>query len=205
MLLSFIFKPIVKSWKANAYKILVMCSIIFLVVLSIYSYKTGQDGTWDDNAMYDPSMRSVRYHLNQFTNQNTVGQNQVTAQREPRGDSKGEIECRRVLEEHFGKPFPKQRPTFMTNSVTTRNLEIDCFNHDLRLGVEYNGIQHYQFVPHFHKNKETFMLQRYRDDMKKRLCQDNNITLISIPYTVPIEQIRNVILNSLPRSYLSYK
>lgn len=194
MLLSFIFRPIVKSWKANAYKILFICSIVFLIVLSVHNYKTGQEGTWDNDQTYDPWSRSVRYNNYQPQSQALESQ-EVPVQGNK--DSKGEMECRRVLEEYFGRPFPKQRPQFMKNTVTTRNLEIDCFNHDLRLGVEYNGIQHYQFVPHFHKNREDFMLQRYRDDMKKRLCQDNGITLISIPYTVPTEQIRGVLLGAL--------
>ncbi len=35
------------------------------------------------------------------------------------------------------------------------NLEIDCYSPKLKLGVEYNGAQHYKFIPHFHKNKEA--------------------------------------------------
>ncbi|NQZ58906.1 MAG: carbohydrate-binding protein [Lentisphaeraceae bacterium] len=53
----------------------------------------------------------------------------------------------------------------MRNPVTggSHNLEIDCYNDELRIGVEYQGRQHYSFNPRFHKNKEAFRNQQYRD------------------------------------------
>ena len=51
------------------------------------------------------------------------------------------------------------------------NLELDCFNKELRIGLEYNGVQHYKYVPYFHKNKEAFLNQKYRDDMKEEYVE----------------------------------
>ncbi len=114
-----------------------------------------------------------------------------------RGDSKGEVECRRVLESIFNAPFNKIRPKFLNNSVTSSNLEIDCYNDDLKIGVEYNGVQHYKYTPYFHKNEEAFMNQKYRDEMKRRLCKDNDILLIEVPHTVAIEDIQQYIIEEL--------
>lgn len=100
------------------------------------------------------------------------------------GDSKGETVCRNFLTHMFKVPFEKARPNFLKNPITAVCLEIDCFNEDLCLGVEYNGRQHYQYTPHFHKNYESFRLQQYRDEIKRRLCKDNGITLVEVPYTV---------------------
>ena len=66
--------------------------------------------------------------------------------------SKGETECRKVLEKLFRKTFPNERPDFMFNSNTNHNLELDMYNRDLRLACEYNGIQHSKYIPYFHRN-----------------------------------------------------
>lgn len=116
-------------------------------------------------------------------------------------ESKGEAEARKVLREYFNRPdgFKNTRPEFLSNAVTggTRNLEIDCFEPDLRLGVEFNGRQHYEFIPFFHKNKEAFYNQKYRDELKRRMCRDNGVFLIEIPYTVKPEDIKKYLISRL--------
>ena len=114
-----------------------------------------------------------------------------------RKDSRGEIECRRVLEKIFKRPFNKIRPNFLNNPVTdgNYNLELDCYNDDLKIAVEYSGRQHYEYTPYFHKNKEAFYNQKYRDELKKRMCKDNGIILIEVPYTVKIENIEQFLVN----------
>jgi hypothetical protein len=119
-----------------------------------------------------------------------------------RKDSVGEKECRRVLEEYFGKQFPKCRPEFLRNQVTSTeisnyNLELDCYNDELKLGVEYNGRQHYSYVPHFHKNREAFYNQKYRDELKRIKCREHGVHLIEVPYTIPVDKIRDYILETL--------
>ena len=108
---------------------------------------------------------------------------------EPTKDSKGEIECRRFLETIFQVPFPKARPDFLRNPVTSQNLELDCFNPTLRLGVEYNGQQHYNYTSFFHRNKDAATNQKYRDELKRRMCEENGITLIEVPYTIKLNDI----------------
>jgi hypothetical protein len=73
----------------------------------------------------------------------------------------------------------------MVNPVTGSqfNLELDCFNESLKLAVEYNGAQHYQFIPFFHKNQEAFYNQKYRDELKRMRCREMGITLIEVPHT----------------------
>ena len=63
--------------------------------------------------------------------------------------------------------------------------------------MEYNGVQHYKYVPYFHKNNEAFLNQKYRDDMKRRMCKDQNIILIEVPYTVKLENIERFIKDEL--------
>lgn len=111
--------------------------------------------------------------------------------------SQGERVCKEYLERLFERPFEKSRPPFLHNAVTQDVLEIDLYNADLRLGVEYNGRQHYEFVPYFHTTRDKFQTQRYRDHMKKDLCAKNNVMLIVVPYTVPFKNIPTFLENEL--------
>lgn len=104
-------------------------------------------------------------------------------------DSKGERACRRWLEEKFKVKFNKVRPLWNVNPKTGYLLELDCYNAEKRLAVEYNGAQHYRFVRAFHKKKSDFTDQVYRDMVKKRLCKEQGVELVVVPYTVPINEI----------------
>lgn len=112
-------------------------------------------------------------------------------------ESSGEMECRRVAEMLTGKPFPKRRPDFLRNHVTGANLEIDCYCEDLKIGIEYNGKQHYQYIPYFHASKDAFYTTKYRDEMKARLCKENGVNLIIVPYTVAVNDIEEYLKHKL--------
>ena len=114
--------------------------------------------------------------------------------------SKGEYVCKQVLERYFERPFVKCRPSFLYNEVTNENLELDLYNEDINLAVEYNGKQHYEYVPYLHQNsRDKFQTQRYRDEMKKNLCKKKNIPLIIVPYTVPLEKIPSFLKNEITK------
>jgi len=73
--------------------------------------------------------------------------------------------------------FLKQKPSFLNG------LELDGYNKDLQIAFEYNGEQHYKYIPYFHRNGiKDFLAQRLRDKIKKHLCELNGIELIIIPY-----------------------
>ena len=85
--------------------------------------------------------------------------------------SKGEKKCKEFVEFITGKRFDKVRPEFLKNPVTGHPLELDLYNEELRLAIEYNGSQHYQFNAMMHNNsKDRFQNQQYRDHIKKQLC-----------------------------------
>ena len=102
------------------------------------------------------------------------------------------------MENRFGVPFTKTRPDFLRNPVTGENLEIDVYNDDLRIGVEFNGKQHYQFSSHFHRqSNDRFQNQQYRDLIKQQLCDKEGIRLIIVPYWVPEADIPSFIDDQL--------
>jgi len=119
--------------------------------------------------------------------------------------SKGERACKEFLEFALQKPFHKRRPSFLLNPVTGRPLELDLYNEDLRLAVEYNGSQHYEFNQKMHPSRDSFHNQKYRDLIKKQLCERHGIHLIIVPYTVPIEKIPEFLFQSLRTSGYLHK
>lgn len=182
-----------QMWKENGFEIVLGSCIVFIVIFSLYRKITGKKGTWSRPNWSRPNWSRPRFDPTIYYNKSN---------RQPPKESKGEKECRSVLQSIFKRNFNKARPDFLKNPVTggNFNLEIDCFDPYLKIGVEYNGIQHYKFVPYFHKNKEAFLNQKYRDDMKRRICHQHGILLIEVPYTVKIEDIRGYIEMELTKN-----
>ena len=102
--------------------------------------------------------------------------------------NKTEEMCRTIIQRLYSKSFPSVRPDFLRNPITKKNLELDCYNKELRIALEYNGQQHYTFTPHFHKNKKNFYSQVHRDDWKRKRCRELGIRLVEVPYwVIPID------------------
>lgn len=171
------FKKFKQLWKKYGFEILIIVSIFIIIITALC--RMGKKGTWSTSYTFI----------------------EKPTRKGPPKESKGEIECRKVLEKYFNKPFPKARPDLLRNPVTggSHNLELDCYNPELKLAVEYNGIQHYKYSPYFHKNYEAFKNGQYRDYMKKQMCKENGIILIDVPYTVKTEHIKDFLIEKLKK------
>lgn len=161
---------------------------ICIIIGGIYNIITNKKGSWSSNYIYIPPKPK------DIDQKPSSGRPFIK-------ESSGEKMCRKVLEEYFQKPFPKNRPDFLCNTVTggDYNLELDCYNRDLKLAVEYQGIQHAKYVPFFHKNKEMFYNQKYRDLLKVKLCQEHDIILIHVDHTIKNENIKQYLINELKK------
>ncbi|MDD4930903.1 MAG: hypothetical protein PHG66_01955 [Candidatus Colwellbacteria bacterium] len=108
--------------------------------------------------------------------------------------------CREIFEEITGHKFNKCRDKFLFG------LELDGYNKDLKLAFEYNGKQHYEYIPHFHRNGEKDLKkQRERDEMKAMICDDSDINLIVIPYKYTFktpDRLREFIVSELSNHLL---
>jgi len=96
--------------------------------------------------------------------------------------SRSEKMVRSIFESYFHVAFPSQRPKWLLN-YTGHKLELDGYNEDLNLAFEYQGEQHYRYNKRWHRTKQRFEDQKYRDFIKKELCSIFGIRLIVIPYT----------------------
>lgn len=85
------------------------------------------------------------------------------------------------------------RPNFL------EGLEIDIYVPELKLGFEYNGIQHYKPVEHW-GGEESLKKQQMRDKRKQQLCDQNDVKLIIIKYDEQLS--KDLILSKIPVEYL---
>jgi len=98
---------------------------------------------------------------------------------------KGEDLVAEILETILSSKVKRNtRPSFLRNPESGKNLELDCYNEEYAIAVEYNGIQHYKFPSAFHKTEKEFYDQLYRDKLKKKLCDEAGVYLICVPYWV---------------------
>lgn len=98
---------------------------------------------------------------------------------------KGEKTIRELLEA-FDVPFEKQY-TF-DDCCYQKVLPFDFAifkpdTDDIIALIEYDGEQHFKFVPAWHGDEEGFELQKKRDKIKTDYCLFHHIPLIRIPYT----------------------
>lgn len=47
--------------------------------------------------------------------------------------------CKRLIEALTGREFHSVRPSWLRNPLTGKNLELDAYNEDLGIALEYNG------------------------------------------------------------------
>ena len=77
--------------------------------------------------------------------------------------------------------LPKSKVIFHYRSQMLEGLELDIFVPDLKIGIEYQGVQHYKPLDIF-GGIEALKRTQEHDIRKKRLCYENGIELIEFYY-----------------------
>lgn len=67
-------------------------------------------------------------------------------------------------------------------------LFFDFYIKDLNVLIEVQGQQHLKFVKHFHENKNGFVAQKRRDNMKIEYAQENDIAFVRIFFDEEIDK-----------------
>ena len=181
-------------WGARILCISIMVWILWVIYKKKYELAPSNSGhflsKFHDNTL-TIAQQVVEYAENPFQ----VTQSKVY--QKPTGRWKHEEKCRQILERIFHKPFPSVRPDWLKSPMTGKNLELDCYNQELRIALEYNGRQHYVYTPYFHKTRRDFHAQVHRDNWKRKRCRERGIHLIEIPYTVPENELEAFIRRKL--------
>ena len=100
---------------------------------------------------------------------------------------KNEIKLTKLLESYYGKNnvITSFRPIWaMSTKWVLYEYDIYIKNKDIL--IEYNGQQHYEYTPFFHKTKMEFLNQVKRDTRKARLAKKNGKKLIVFKYDEPL-------------------
>jgi very-short-patch-repair endonuclease len=74
-----------------------------------------------------------------------------------------------------------------------RVLKLDFYSDTLKIGIEFDGKYHYNFVERFHKNKEGYLDRLRKDELKNKYCEENGIKLLRITYKEKKRDIGNVV------------
>lgn len=100
---------------------------------------------------------------------------------------KSEIKLTKIIEDYYGSNVVVTafHPIW---AETPRKVlyEFDIFIKNTNILIEYNGKQHYEFTPFFHKYERNFRKQQQRDNHKAKLALDNGYNLIIFRYDEPI-------------------
>jgi hypothetical protein len=95
-------------------------------------------------------------------------------------EAKGELETRQIFERFTCKKFLKCKNIF-SNPL----YELDGYNDEILIAFEHQGIQHYEYIPFFHRNGiSDFHKQQERDLLKRDECLKLGIRLIEVSYTL---------------------
>ena len=92
---------------------------------------------------------------------------------------KGEMRIAAFLKNNNIKFIPQK--TF-DNLKDFKNLSYDFYIKKYNLLIEYNGGQHYEFTPFFHKDLHDFHRQLHHDWLKRKYARDKKIDLLIIPF-----------------------
>lgn len=184
----------------------IAASTIFGVPTEFPHISDHQSLEYKDN---NPLMNNINLYNKQLIN-NPVDpkiNEQFNKNINKRKESVGERICHKIFYEFVVSKIGKNkdimrniRPNFLKNPKTGHNLELDMFEaFDDRIvdknsiidgiAIEYNGLQHDQYVPGMHNNIEAYNEQQFRDEYKTKVCKEKGIILIVIDTKLDISRI----------------
>ena len=118
--------------------------------------------------------------------------------------SQGEMEIQLWLTAH-GVSFEREPIWQHHNPRCHREyIKPDFYLEHQQTVIEYNGIQHYEAVAHFKKDKPHWTLadQQERDRTLRDLCRERHLRLLEIPYT-DFDRIGDILTENLLKKPLS--
>ncbi len=109
---------------------------------------------------------------------------------------KAETNLVKLIEHIYGKSkvYTSYHPKW---ALSPKNVlyEYDIYVPSENLLIEYNGRQHYEFVPFFHKTMVRFKRQQQRDKLKSQLAETHGCRLVTFKHDEPIT--KNFVTNKV--------
>lgn len=97
--------------------------------------------------------------------------------------------------------FPELHVIYHYRAEWLENLELDIFIEDLKIGIEYQGIQHYEIVEHW-GGSAGLKKRQDNDSRKNRLCKQYGVSLVyflhteTLTYQIVYERLLDTIQRS---------
>ena len=80
------------------------------------------------------------------------------------------------MSKYLGPPSKIRRPDFLKTLDHPTGLELDIYYPQYGLAIEVQGEQHKRYIEFFHNDDpNNFIKQQTRDQLKKGLCEENQI------------------------------
>lgn len=95
--------------------------------------------------------------------------------------SKLEYYLHQYLSLYFGQYeiMRRTRPDWLYDA-SGRRLELDFYIEAIHIAIEVQGMQHYEYNPHFHGDYDGFKDQQERDELKRAACKDRGVKLYEV-------------------------
>ena len=145
------------EWKGNTTRLILHCNI--------HNY------TWDTTT------------FNNFMKKSMIGCHICAA--EHRGISLKEEMCYSLISKYVDtKDIQRQHRLYIFDEICNinRTVFVDFYIKSLNLIIEYDGEQHFKFLPHFHGSEDRYINQVNRDKCLNEYCKSNSIKLLRISY-----------------------
>jgi hypothetical protein len=189
------FNKVLYYWKHNRMMFLLILSLLFLLGYYIYvNYLSNEN---NDKKLQNKDGE-------EFLNETVKTPSGQLSKKRKTIPKKHETRCRLIMENTFRAPFISIRPDFLKYPKTGKNLELDVFNQDLMLALEYDGVHHRKYTEFFHKSEQDFIEQQERDRYKDEKCKELGITLIRVPDTVKYDDLEEYIKKELDKKSVFY-
>jgi hypothetical protein len=195
---------IVYHWTHNRLQFFLVLSLLFILGYYIYVNYIKKEKTDKENKDERELEKTSNEYLNNIVKDSDYLVKNKKNKKKKSIPKKHETRCRIILENLFKSPFISIRPNFLKYPKTGKNLELDMYNEDLKLALEYDGIHHRKFTEFFHKTEQDFFDQQDRDNFKEERCKELGITLIRVPDTVKFEDLEDYIKNELDKKGIYY-
>lgn len=109
-------------------------------------------------------------------------------------NSRGEEECKQILYKYYDKKYVQKQFRF-SDCKDKNTLAFDFYLPINNICIEYQGIQHYEYLNRWGGEKQFIEMQK-RDNIKKEYCKNKSIKLIEIPYW-DFDNIEQILIKEL--------
>jgi hypothetical protein len=103
--------------------------------------------------------------------------------------------CYTIVSKYLGPPSANRWPDFLKTSEYPTGLQLDIPYYHCGFAIEVQEIQHEKYNEFFHRRDlKKFIEQQEQDQLKKKLCNENHLTLRYIwYYEDPFEKIPDIL------------